>query len=156
MYKYVINLCANLRMIIKLVERSIMRQAYNTKQKQYILEVLNKAGRSLSVDEILIRLEHSDKKVSVATLYRYLEKYSADGLVRKIFNSQKNSYEFQLVLENKEQCEQHFHLKCTNCGKLIHLQCDDSKNFISHIGQEHGFKINQSMSTIFGICKDCL
>ena len=53
-----------------------------------------------------------------------------------------------------DKCDEHYHVKCKECGKLIHFECDDFKKVCEHILQEHKFYVD-TKSIIYGICEDC-
>jgi len=134
-----------------------MRTLYKTQQKDAILQILKSNSKtSFNAEKILELLQKQDKKVSKATLYRFLDSCTENLITRKTFNAESKSYEYQYVQENNAHCSSHFHLKCVNCGALIHLECEDANEFINHINKEHGFLIDQNLSTIFGLCKKCV
>jgi len=129
-----------------------MVRAYNTKQKQAILTVLEESGnKCLSVKEIAEKLLKYDIKVANATIYRYLDRLTVDGLVGKIFddNSKSGLYQY-LDLDDK-----HWHLRCYRCGELIHMNCKQLDELTLHIKEEHDFYINNSRLVINGLCQKC-
>lgn len=125
---------------------------YKTKQKEMIINLLQENRElSLSAKEILERLGSS---VSKATLYRALERLEDEKIIRKFYNEVTSSYEYQYA-DKDDKCSSHLHLKCNNCGKLIHLHCVESNSFLSHIAHEHSFFVNQNDTMIYGICESC-
>ena len=58
-------------------------------------------------------------------------------------------------IENSDECLEHFHLKCIECGKLIHIDCNYMKSLDEHILQHHGFKVDNSRTVLYGICNSC-
>lgn len=128
---------------------------YNTKQKQLISQILtDNMSKDLTCDEIADILKKNGTPVGKATLYRFLENLSQKGLVRKTVSAGTKSATFQLV--DKEMCcDSHLHLKCTECGKLIHLGCDFMNGVSSHLLEHHKFKIDNSQTVILGVCENC-
>lgn len=126
---------------------------YNTKQKSAILNILkNNKEKLISPAEILEELEASGEHIGKATLYRFLDNLVLTKEIRKSFNEEINGFEYQM---SQGDCENHLHLKCKNCGLVIHLKCDDTKNYLNHISIEHKFLIDQMSSTIYGLCNEC-
>ncbi|MBQ1555500.1 MAG: transcriptional repressor, partial [Clostridia bacterium] len=52
-------------------------------------------------------------------------------------------------------CDRHFHLKCTACGRIIHLDCGFMSEFEKHIGEHHGFRVDNARTVIYGLCEAC-
>ena len=52
-------------------------------------------------------------------------------------------------------CHSHFHLKCTECGVLIHLDCDHLAAITAHVQEDHGFMIDPARTTFYGLCRAC-
>ena len=126
---------------------------YNTKQKSAILNILKvNRDRLISPGEILEILEANGEHIGKATLYRFLDNLVLTKEIRKSFNAEINGFEFQM---SQGDCENHLHLKCKKCGLVIHLKCEDTKNYLNHISIEHEFLIDQMSSTIYGLCKEC-
>lgn len=129
--------------------------AYNTKQSREILSCLQYYGGShVNVPMISKYLEEHGSPVGVATIYRHLEKLEKDGVVRKYILDGKAGACFQYVGDDSH-CHQHYHLKCEQCGELIHLQCDALDHIEQHILQDHGFAVNPMKTVFYGICEKC-
>ena len=125
---------------------------YKTKQREMILDIFkNHETFSYSAKEIKSLL---NDEVSKATLYRTLDKLEEEHILRKYYNELTSNYEYQYA-NKEESCSSHLHLKCTQCGKLIHLHCNESNALIAHIGKSHNFYINQENTIIYGLCSDC-
>ena len=129
-----------------------MARLYNTKQKQLILDVLNKnKNKCFSVKEINEKLLSYDLKVGTTTIYRFLDKSVNKGLIRKIFDEETKSALYQyLELDNR-----HWHLRCYKCGELIHLNCRQLNDLTLHIKEEHHFVIENTRLIIDGLCQKC-
>ncbi len=128
---------------------------YNTVQKQKILEMLKaNSHHHLNADEMLFILNAKQLNVSRATLYRYLDVLVQTGEVRKYIFAEGEKACYQYI-EDKNHCSSHFHLMCTECGKLIHLDCGKVAELINHIEEEHNFMVDPGRVVIYGICSDC-
>lgn len=132
-------------------------KTYNTKQKSEILNYLmNNSGKHFTVDELTARLSENGINVGKTTVYRQLEKLTGQRRVRK-YDTGKNSaacYEYTSA-EGGSECGLHYHLKCTCCGKLFHLECSILSNVNEHIMQAHGFAVDSARTVFYGVCENC-
>ena len=95
---------------------------YNTKQKQVLIDFFKKNNdRHYSIKEIADAI--SNNKIGKSTVYRLVDKMTTDGTIRRFRGNDGKSVLYQYIGEHSE-CNTHFHLKCTGCGILIHLDCD--------------------------------
>lgn len=125
---------------------------YNTKQKQILIDYFKKnADKQYTISEISDAVTKNN--IGKSTVYRLIDKMTTDGYVRR-FQSSGKSVLYQYVGEHKE-CDKHFHLKCTECGLLIHLECEHINSLHSHINDEHKFTVDTSKTIIYGLCSAC-
>lgn len=130
--------------------------SYKTKQRAVILDCLKRnSDREFTVDELVDLLRSESVAVGRTTVYRYIDFLSQSGDVRKFVADSGRGATFQYV-EHKHECEEHMHLKCIKCGRLEHLGCDFMSGVCEHIMQHHYFKVDNSKTTLLGLCKDCL
>lgn len=123
---------------------------YKTKHKSELLAFLKEnEDKHLTIQEI----QSSLKSIPTATLYRLMDSLVESKEVRKYFVEPNSSCCFQYV--NDHHCHDHFHLLCSKCGKLIHLECDETEHFLKHIKDEHGFDVDISKINFYGVCKEC-
>lgn len=124
---------------------------YVTKNKLKIIEILKaNEDRHLTIEEIF---ELSNKEVPIASIYRIIDQLLLEGVVRKYVVDKNLSACFQYVGDGS--IHSHFHLICTKCRKLFHLECSNVNNLISHIEEHHGFKVDISRVNLYGICEEC-
>lgn len=128
---------------------------YKTRQRDLILEVLKKHGSGhLTVDEATALLNEKETTVGKSTVYRYLEKLTEEGVVKKFTVDGEKSVCYQ-YLESHESCSNHYHMKCEKCGKLIHMECDTMDKLTEHIFTHHNFHLNGAKCVFYGICDKC-
>lgn len=128
---------------------------YKTKQKSVILDFLKKnCDREFTVDGLVELLKAQSVTVGRTTVYRYLDYLVRTGDVRKFVSDKTRQATFQYI-EHKHECEEHMHLKCMKCGKLIHLSCDFMNGVCKHILSHHGFVVDNAKTTLLGLCEDC-
>lgn len=115
---------------------------------------MDNRNRTVTIQDILLYLHQSQVEVNITTIYRYLEKLEADGLVLKTVNGKREQASFQYVGDNRE-CHNHLHMKCNVCGLVFHLDCDFMAQIREHIMEEHGFDICCEDSYLTGVCAGC-
>lgn len=131
------------------------QKSYNTRQRSQVLSCLvNNKAKHMTVDEIAEWLKKNDILVGKTTVYRTLEKLVSEGKARKYISEEGRSACFQYV-DKEEHCEQHFHLKCVECGKLIHLQCGHLAQLEKHVFEHHSFEVDNTKTVLYGVCKEC-
>lgn len=131
-----------------------MKNEYATKQREIILNFLRENSAHITVADIILHLREQGISIGTATVYRTLEKFVNQGIVRKMTIDERSGACYQYV-DNKH-CSEHFHLKCINCGKLIHLSCDFLTSLENHIYEHHSFTVSSGKTVIYGTCGDCL
>jgi Fur family ferric uptake transcriptional regulator len=130
--------------------------SYNTQQRKLILDYMAGLGDThVTVGQIARHFEHEDAAIGQTTIYRYLEKLVNEGKIRRYVFSEGDSACYQYV-NNDGECQEHFHLKCEKCGKLIHLECDLLDEIQRHVLNKHDFQINMLKTVFYGKCKECL
>ena len=130
-----------------------MRGEYSTRQRDAILSYLKENNAHVSASDILFHLKEQGFKISTATIYRTLEKFEKEGLIKKMIIGDGVGACYQFA--DSDGCSEHFHLKCIKCGKLIHLSCEFLQNMESHIFNDHGFTVSSGRTVIYGVCSDC-
>ncbi len=128
---------------------------YNTKQKQIIISFLKlNSSMQFSCESLSDMLKESGTPVGKTTVYRYLEKLTESGQVRKITGGNSKSALYQYIAEEMN-CHSHMHLKCLRCGDFIHLGCDFMHDVSEHLSEHHHFKVDNSKTVLYGLCEKC-
>jgi Fur family ferric uptake transcriptional regulator len=128
---------------------------YNTRTRQQILQYLiDSRAHAVSAASILAHLEEEGLSASATTVYRYLERLSAEGRVMKYVADKGEKAVFQYVGEGAH-CKEHLHLKCTQCGQIYHLDCGFMDEVRAHLEAQHGFALQCEGSILYGLCSRC-
>lgn len=137
--------------------RETLENSYNTKQGELILSLLKaEPGRHFTADDIMKALADSGKSVGKATVYRHLDKLIKSGEVRKYIVDEGSSACFEYIGDaGKHECHEHYHLKCSSCGQLLHVKCEYLDVVSSHIFEHHGFTISPEKTVLYGVCEKC-
>ena len=113
---------------------------YMTSHKKRILDFLiEHKDHHYTIDEIIHALSVGDKKPGKSTVYRQISALLEDGVIRRFEAAGADSFVYQYAVG--VGCEHHFHLKCSRCGNLLHMECDQLREVRRHILEDHGFLI---------------
>ncbi len=128
-----------------------MKNDYNTKQKSALLDFLTEKEHShITAADIKDALSKQGVKIGTATIYRHLDRLVESGLVRKYITDSSACYQYA------GECRgNHFHLKCTKCGTLFHVDCDFLKELAPHILEHHNFTVDNTRMVMYGTCEKC-
>lgn len=132
------------------------KQDYKTKQRECIETYLqSRAEHHVTAAEIVGHFKTSGIPVGLTTIYRHLDKLVEQGKVSKFVTDHAKSACYQYI--GGESCPgaPHFHLKCTGCGRLIHMQCDHLLKLQAHVQDVHDFVMQPLKTTFYGTCKSC-
>lgn len=130
------------------------QMGYNTKQQEIILSCLKQShGEHMTADDIYLCLKENGNPVGKTTVYRHLEKLTEQGVIRRFTIGDSSSACYQYAGDSK--CCDHYHLKCSSCGKLIHIECEFLDELAKHIYDDHKFILDGSKTVLYGLCEDC-
>ncbi len=127
---------------------------YNTKQKEILINFFKENKDSqFSVNEIA---DNICNKFSIgkSTVYRLVKELTESGIIRCFYSRTSNMSLYQYA-DKHTGCEHHLHLKCNNCQKIIHLECEHSEMLKDHISLIHNFNIDTTSSVLYGYCNSC-
>lgn len=132
-----------------------MRETYRTRQQEELRRILEQSpGMHYTAAQLHRLVAENGQTIAMATIYRRLEQLVDEGLVRKYMLETGDSACYEYVGQHQD-CSAHFHCKCEQCGRLIHLNCDELQGIREHILKEHGFSWNTGKTVFYGICDQC-
>lgn len=116
-----------------------------TKLNQQILDMLNNSSGHLTAEDTFLLAKKKKIKVSMASIYRILNKLYDEGLINKvtipgqvdIFDKTKGSHE---------------HLLCDKCGKVLDINIKNIKGYLEKNTNE---KIDKYDLCIHYTCAEC-
>ena len=121
-----------------------------TAQRISILGELKKLQTHIEAEELFYQLRKKNFKISLATIYRTLERLSQKGLIKKVnFGDGYMRYEINLPDVH------HDHLICEECGKIIEFFNPEIEGLQNNICSEYNFQSTHHTMIIRGICEDC-
>ena len=125
---------------------------YNTEKRSEIVAFLKASpNRAFSIDEIAAAVCPDGSARS--TVYRIVSKMVGEGKLRKITSDVSRHTTYQYLGESG--CCEHLHLKCKDCGRLIHLDEETSHLLEEKIMANGHFAIDEG-AMLFGRCEGCI
>lgn len=119
-----------------------------TKQRQIILEELQKVQSHPSADQVYALVRRRLPRISLASVYRNLEVLAGAGLIQKLALAGSQNRFGGTV-------ESHYHIRCLKCGRV-----DDVALELLTLGEEasdflNGYHCVGHRLEFFGICPHC-
>lgn len=126
---------------------------YHTVQKARLFSFLQQhADTAFTAEELCAALAGAGA-VGKSTVYRLLPQLVAEGQVKRFSGSGQRRALYQAV--GCAHCDAHLHLKCTVCGKLIHLDESASDAVLHRVLQSSAFSVDEGQTVLFGKCAAC-
>ena len=130
---------------------------YATEQKKILMDFLRThREESFSVEAIVegMRADNPSGTIpATSTVYRLITKLVDEGEVRRFVKGHSRQFLYQIV--DREHCHSHLHLRCMDCGKLIHLNERVSDELLDTIRSSSNFSVNEAETVLMGACSDC-
>ena len=131
------------------------KKRYKTAGREALISFFRRnPDRQFTVDELYQEV-NEQASTGKSSLYRHLTELCDVEILRKFHGTEKRGTLYQYI-GSECDCKDHFHLKCTACGRVSHLDCFASADFAEHILHEHGFLINCGHSVLYGVCSACM
>jgi Fur family ferric uptake transcriptional regulator len=142
-------------MVGKIKQKAGVRQLLNsssqrvTAQRTLLLEMLRHSGGHVDADELYRRARKKNTRISLSTVYRNLQLFKKLELVdERHFDEEHHHYEVK-------SGEEHQHLLCIRCGKVVEFDYPVSRKFKENVGQKYGFHITGVEIHMTGLCSGC-
>lgn len=119
-----------------------------TVQRRVIFSALLERADHPTVDQIFAQVKDRIPGVSRTTVYRTLETLANIGLVRR-------THHFAASARFDGNLEQHHHLVCTSCGKVIDFQDPSVTVSIPTDARRNGFMLLDYSVYFEGLCSAC-
>lgn len=132
----------------------MVKSEYMTENRKKIFSYLRDHSDTLvSAKNIYNFFEQQNCKINMSTIYRNLERLEKEGTIIKYMSEDGKTALYQY--ETHKKANEHLHLQCLKCGKVVHLDCHFMDEISDHVSEHHGFDIQCKNSIIYGVCKEC-
>lgn len=120
-----------------------------TTQRSLLLELLRRSGGHVDADELYRRARKKNPRLSLSTVYRNLQLFKKLGLIdERHFDEEHHHYE-------AKSGEEHQHLLCISCGKVVEFDYPAGRRFRQDIGRKYDFDITGVEIHMTGLCSAC-
>ncbi len=122
-----------------------------TPEREKVYEEALSTDGHFEAEELAFRLRKSGSRISKATVYRTLPLLVKAGLLKEVIYGEKHRH-----YEHVHEGEQHDHLVCLRCGRIIEFE-DESliKEIEERVCKGNHFEPQKVLVEVFGYCKKC-
>ncbi len=127
--------------------------------RQAILDILSKAVKHLSAEDIYMKVHLKYPNIGLTTIYRTLDIFANVGLLYKLdFGDGRARYEFA---EGPKGAHHHHHLVCTECNRVVDYtdfideEVELLKQTENGLSKKYNFKITNHLIQFYGLCEQC-
>lgn len=129
---------------------------YKTAQREALLGFLREnSEKAFTVQEIADGIKNDSRIEKIpgeSTLYRLIKELVENGDVRRTVMGNSRTFVYQIV--KSSECEHHLHMKCKVCGKLCHMNEQESLEIMEKIRSNDLFEVDSS-TILIGKCLGC-
>jgi Fur family ferric uptake transcriptional regulator len=121
-----------------------------TNQRKKIIQTILATHDHFTADDLHDMLRKDGESISKATIYRTLSLLCDSGIVESRDFGRGQLY-YEHVLGHKD----HYHLICSDCGKVVEFRNAEIDRTTLKIAKARGFGMKSTSLRIFGVCKAC-
>ncbi len=122
----------------------------NTPERETIIREIFSRHDHFDVDELYLRLRRQGVRVSKASIYRTLPLLIEAGLITEVFYEDGHMH-----YEHTFGHEQHCHLRCTECRRVIEFWDASLEGLEERLVREYDFELSGHRLEVFGLCPEC-
>jgi Fur family ferric uptake transcriptional regulator len=123
-----------------------------TRQRQILLELIDKTGDHLDAEGLYRLAKERDPKINRVTVYRTLKMLKTGGLVDELdlmhHEGDQHYYETRMKQE-------HAHVICLRCGKVEEFFGEPLRRLRRQIETHFGFQVLLARTEVGGYCSHC-
>jgi Fur family transcriptional regulator, ferric uptake regulator len=120
----------------------------NTNQKLQILDCIRSLKTHPTAEEVHQLVKKKIPGISLATIYRNLNKFASKGEILRIEVNKEFHYDYDLST--------HQHLICEGCGSVQDAFNENISKYAMEKAKSSEFKINSVNIMFLGRCKNCM
>jgi len=134
-------------------ERSLKERGVRlTRQRQILLELIDRTGAHLDVEQLYRMAKERDPKINRVTVYRTVKLLKTGGLVDELdlmhYGGDQHYYETRLKQE-------HAHVICLRCGRVEEFFGEPLQRLRRQIESHFGFQVMMARTEVGGYCAHC-
>lgn len=125
-----------------------MKNPRFSQQRETILEIIKSSGKHVSVDVIYAEARVQMPRISLGTVYRNLKQLEELKQVCQTQGANQTTY-------YEPYLEPHHHFVCKECGLIKNLDNPTVKVCTGCISTSVPMKIDDIVTTLYGVCEAC-
>ena len=119
-----------------------------SRQKELIYKALMEVPCHPTADELYTRLKEHHPNLSLATVYRNLNRFAEEGrILRLAVPGGSDRYDGTV--------SQHYHMVCRHCGRLTDVQEEEMPHVSQEIMALHQYDVTGFELVLYGVCEHC-
>jgi Fur family ferric uptake transcriptional regulator len=132
-------------------ERALQRAGFRvTRPRKAVLDVLSRSRAALKPDEILGRAGLLCPGIGLVTVYRTLALLTDLGWIRRVHQGDHCYAYVRATLAHSH------HVVCRNCQQVVEFPgSEDLGTIIGQVARRTGFRIDDHLLELLGICPEC-
>lgn len=123
-----------------------------TRQRQVLLDLIDKTGLHLDADQLYALAKQKDPKINRVTVYRTINMLKEVGMVDELdlmhWSGGQHYYETRLKQE-------HAHVICLRCGKVEEFFGQPLQRIRRQVEAHFGFQVLIARTEVGGYCPQC-
>jgi len=123
-----------------------------TRQRQLLLDLLDKSGAHLDAETLYQMAQQRDPKLNRVTVYRTLKMLKEGGLVDELDLMHHTGDQHFYETRSKQE---HAHIICLRCGRVEEFFGDPLQRLRRQVETHLGFQILIARTEIGGYCAHC-
>ncbi len=119
-----------------------------TNQREIILQELRRLKSHPTADELYEVVKRRLPRISIATVYRNLERLSEAGIIHKLeYGGRQKRFDGDV--------RPHSHVFCVKCGRVSDVETVPDVDVNALIVDGKGFKVFEGIMQFEGLCPEC-
>jgi len=123
------------------------RETRDTRQRQVIIETLRGLRTHPNADEVYRLVKRRLPRISLATVYRNLERLSEEGVIQKVYCAGQRRFDGDPAA--------HCHVRCECCGRIDDIECQVPVHLRKPFRHRTGYRITGHHFEFLGLCPRC-
>ena len=124
------------------------RGAHLTRQRAAVFDYLSRVDHHPSAEEVYLAVKRKLPRISLATVYKNLEKLVECGAASKLtYGDASARYDIRT--------DHHHHTRCLVCGKIQDFESAAGSRLLKQLSPDNGFEVEDYRLELLGRCPDC-
>ena len=128
-------------------------KVYTTEQRKVLSQFFQeRPDFQFSVEELTSHLCKSHD-ISISAIYRNVSFLMKEGIIGRFTKEGSRQFLYQYI--GDASCHSHLHLKCEQCGRIIHMNDVGVNETLQKVLHQTQFHLDLRKTVLHGHCKDC-